>query len=399
MTHRIYYTEPSCRVFAAVVTRAIVHDGRPAAILDRTAFYPTSGGQPSDRGWLGSTDVVDTVEVDDDIVHVLATSIPEGTTVRGEVDWSRRLDHMQQHTGQHVLSAAFDRLFANKTLSFHMGAEVSTIDLARAASPVEVEQGVDEANRIVWENRTVSIQFASADEAAGLGLRKQPVRQGTLRLIDVSDFDRSACGGTHVASTGAIGLIAVVGAERFRGGVRLTFVCGGRALRSLRGYRDAVAASARVLSVVPHELPVAIERIQAEGRELRKTVGHLQASLAVHAAARLVSEAEEIHGIRLVVETLDGWDPPGLKAVAAGVTTQVQAAVALFSAQSPALVVVARSSGVAVEAHTILRMMIERFGGRGGGKPDLAQGGGLAGDIGEMAAFARAAISASVRNL
>ena len=240
MTFRIYYTDPYCRRFEAVVTTALEHDGRPAALLDRTAFYPSSGGQPFDTGRLlthdrGAIEVVETVDRDDAVVHVLSAPIVEGAAVRGEIDWNRRFDHMQQHTGQHLLSAAFDRLFDNRTVSFHMGADTATIDLLRETSSEEISRAEDEANRVVWENREVSIRFVDPARRGPsdppLQLRKETAREGILRLIEVTGFDLSACGGTHVARTGAIGMIAVAGAEKFRGGTRITFACGNRALR------------------------------------------------------------------------------------------------------------------------------------------------------------------------
>src|SRR5688572_17945302 len=225
MTDRIYYTEPFCRSFDATVMRLGDHDGRSTVVLDRTAFYPTSGGQPFDIGRLGTIDVIETIDEGDDIVHVVSVPVPPGTAVRGEIDWTRRFDHMQQHTGQHVLSAAFDRLLDNRTTSFHMGAEVSTIDLACEVTTSDMERAVEESNRIVWDNRSVSVRFVSADEAARLPLRKETFRDGTLRLVEINEFDLSACGGTHVSHTGAIGMIAITNAERLRGGSRVTFVC------------------------------------------------------------------------------------------------------------------------------------------------------------------------------
>jgi alanyl-tRNA synthetase len=390
MTSRIYYTEPSCRAFDAVVSRALEHEGRPAAILDRTAFYPTSGGQPFDTGRLGDAQVIDTVDTGEEIVHVLSAALAAGAAVHGEIDWARRFDHMQQHTGQHVLSAAFDRLFDNRTMSFHMGAEAATIDLAKAASPPDVERAVDEANRVVWEDRPVSIRFASSEEAAALALRKEPVREGTLRLIDIDGFDLSACGGTHVDRTGVIGAIAAVSAERFRGGTRLTFVCGNRVVRQLRAYRDAVAGSVRALSVLPAELPAAVERLQSDARELRKVVKGQQEQLAGHEAARLVAAAPEVNGVRVVAEALEGWDAVGLKAIAAAATAAARAIVVLISKDA---LVVARSAGVTADASAILRQLTGRFGGRGGGKPDLAQGGGLSASPQEIVSVARDMLS------
>src|SRR5688572_27622287 len=201
-TSRIYYSDSSCLAFTSVVRRAFLHDGKPAVVLEQTAFYPTSGGQPCDTGRLGTATVVDVVDAGDEVVHVLDAPLVEEASVAGIIDAHRRLDHMQQHTGQHVLSAAFDRLFDNRTTSFHMGGDVSTIDLAAPVGDAEVSAAVTEANRIVWENRPVSIRVVSETESARLPLRKEPARTGALRLVEVENFDLSACGGTHVSRTG-----------------------------------------------------------------------------------------------------------------------------------------------------------------------------------------------------
>ena len=381
---RLYYTDSECRGFDAIVTRSVLHEGRPAVVLDRTAFYPTSGGQPYDTGALGDTRVIDVVDVGGEVIHVVSVPLAEGTRVHGDIDWTRRFDHMQQHTGQHVLSAAFERLTGNPTLSFHMGADVSTIDVGREVSPEAAARAEDEANRVVWEDRPVSIRFVSSDEAARLPLRKEPSREGPLRLIDVSEFDLSACGGTHVARTGAIGLIALLGWERFKGGSRVSFVCGGRALRSHRSLRDAVAGSVRALSVLPAELPDAIERLQAEAQDQRKAIKGFQDLLSAHQAERLLADATLIAGVRVVVRALEGWDAAGLKAMATALAAAGGAAAVLLTASLPAQAVVARSTDVQIDARAILRQLVDRFGGKGGGKPDLAQGGGLTGDLRQM---------------
>ncbi len=395
-TSRIYYTDPYCRRFDAVVTKAIEHEGKPAVLLDRTAFYPTSGGQPFDVGRLkagaaGEAGVVDVVDVDDEVVHVLSVPLTSGAAVAGEIDWTRRFHHMQQHTGQHVLSAAFDRLFDNRTVSFHMGAELSTIDLAKEMTWEQIARAEDEANRIVWENREVAIRFVSAEEALTLPLRKEPARGGVLRLIDVRDFDLSACGGTHVARTGDIGAILVPAVEKFKGGMRVTFVCGGRALRVFRTLRESVAGSVRALSVLPQELPAAVERLQAEAKDSRRTIKKFQESLAAQEGIRLAGEAGKAGGV--VVEGLDGWDANGLKTIATAITARTSAAVALFSTSSPIAVVIARSADRSLDANAALSALTARFGGRGGGKADLAQGGGLDGDLTNILAAARELLS------
>jgi alanyl-tRNA synthetase len=377
MTERLYYNDPYLRDFDAEIVEQTTHDGKPAVVLDRTAFYPTSGGQPFDVGTLSGVRVLDVVDMDDGRILHLVDRAPDTARVTGAIDWPRRFDHMQQHTGQHVLSAAFDRLLHVRTESFHLGAEYSTIDLARELSPAEISQGEDEANRIVWEDRPVSIRFAGPDEIAALPLRKEPKRAGPLRLIDVHDFDLSACGGTHVARTGAIGMIAVAAAERFRGGSRVTFLCGGRALAGYHALRDAVGGSVRALSVLPAELPAAIERLQADARELRKEIKDFQSKLAVQEADALADGAVTAGGIHLVAASLSGWDAAGLKVVAARIVERPGHVAVLVGEPAPSAIVVARSAGLPHDAGALLRQLVERHGGKGGGRPELAQGGGI----------------------
>ncbi len=411
MTDRLYYNDPHLQAFDATVRRVDRRDDRLRVTLDRTAFYPTSGGQPFDTGLLGPFRVVDVIDEEDgSISHVVepAAENPEsrvpnpepGQVLRGAIDWPRRFDHMQQHTGQHVLSAACSRLFDVRTVSFHLGAAISTIDLAREMTPAEIAAAENEANRVVWEDRPVAIRFATAEEAARLPLRKEPVRGGTLRLIDIEQFDLSACGGTHVARTGGIGVIAVAGWERFKGGQRIEFVCGGRALNAFRSLRDAVGAGVRLLSVLPEELPGSIERLQAELKEQKRATIALQNDLARYRAEEIAASAEPVRlrpdtpaDYRLVARAVDA-DANGLKALAAAVTAAPGFVVVLVSTSTPALAVVARSRDVDVSAQKVLATLIATFGGRGGGRPEAAQGGGLAAEPDAILRAARAAIAA-----
>ena len=237
--------------------------------------------------------------------------------------------------------------------------------------------------------------LTDADDAAELALRKESTRVGTLRLIEMGSFDRSACGGTHVARTGAVGLIGILGWEKFKGGTRVEFVCGGRALRRLGEWRDVFSATSRVLSVLPEALAPAIERLQGENKTLGRTVRDLQEQLAVHKAAELVASAVRTpNGSAVIAQVLEGWDPVGLKAVATAAAASPQVGIAVFSGSSPALVVVARSPGGEADASAVLKGLIARFGGKGGGKPEFAQGGGLQGELDEMVAAARALLGA-----
>jgi alanyl-tRNA synthetase len=403
VTERLYYTDPYAIEFDAEVVLVEDDGGRTAVVLDRTAFYPTSGGQPFDTGALGAARVIEVLDGDDGTIrHVVEGSVGAGP-VHGRIDWPRRFDHMQQHTGQHVLSAAFDKLAQARTESFHLGFATSTVDLAREVTPAAIERVEDEANRVVWEDRPVHIRFADAAEAAALPLRKESGRTGRLRLIDVEEFDLSACGGTHVARTGAIGVIAVTGWEKFRGGTRVEFVCGSRALTSHRTLRAVVAGSVRALSVLPGELPAAIERLQADLKDSRKTIKGLHGALAVHEAARLAFEAEPLGSVRAVIAALEGWDPASLKGIASGIVERSGHVAVLFGTvvggaigrpgTTPGYAVVAaRSPDVALDCAALLRKVTERFGGKGGGRPELAQGGGVAGDVRDAIAFTKRTI-------
>jgi alanyl-tRNA synthetase len=376
MTTRLYYTDSLRREFDATVVSCEVVDGRPTAILDETVFYPTSGGQPFDTGRLGDRRVVDVVDDDrGEIRHVLDEPLAAGARVHGAIDWPRRLDHMQQHTGQHVLSAAFDRLHGVRTVSFHLGAETATIDLAREVSPAEIARAEAEANRIVWEDRPVTVRFATEDEASRLPLRKEPARSGRLRLVEVHEFDLSACGGTHVPATGMIGIIAVAAWERFKGASRLTFVCGGRALRGYGQLRDAMTAASRALSVAPADVAPTIERIQAEAKELGRAIRRLQDEVAVGRAEALRAGAQDIAGRRGVLRHEPGWDAAGLKTLASAIVRESGTIAILVGDGSPAPVVAARSADVAFDAAGWMKQASAALGGRGGGRPELAQGG------------------------
>lgn len=412
MTERLYYTAQEATEFDAAVVDAGDVEGRPFIVLDRTLFYPTSGGQPHDTGEIrvlvreaagtpGPDEpvrVLDVVERDDDgeVLHVVERAVPAGVRVHGRVDWDRRFDHMQQHTGQHILSAVFERLVRARTVSVHLGSASSTIDLDRVVSPQDIEAVEAEANRTVWENRPVTVRIATPEEAAAITVRKEPTRTGPLRIVEIERCDVSACGGTHVARTGAVGLVAVASWERFKGGLRVEFLCGGRALRASRALRDAVAGSIRVLSVLPAELPEAIARLQGENKQLKKRLRALGARLAVFEAEAVAARGRPVGSITLAAEALDGWDAEGLRALAVAVAAKPGHAAVVVTPTSPALVAVARAADVRLDASAVVRGLIARFGGKGGGRPDLAQAGGLSGDASEILAAARELVAGSV---
>jgi alanyl-tRNA synthetase len=406
VTERLYYTDPYLKEFDAQVISVRDVAGRSTVVLDRTAFYPSSGGQPFDTGTIGGARVVDVVEGEDGaIVHVVEGVVEVSVSGSGDselqilsggIDWPRRFDHMQQHTGQHVLSAAVDQVCGVRTESFHLGAASSTIDLARELTLAEIAEAEDLANAVVWENRPVAIRFVDAEDTAALQLRKESARTGTLRIIDVEGFDVSACGGTHVTRTGAIGIIAISGWERLRGGTRLEFRCGSRALHAHRLLRDTVAAGGRLLSTGLDELPQAIERLQEDGKELRRRVKDLEGRLAGYEADSIAAHAVDVHGYRVVAEAIPDADMNAIKTIAQGVASRPGHIAVLFTATSPASVIVARASDVPVDAAGILKQLIAHFGGKGGGRPELAQGGGLMARADQIVAAARQQLSTAL---
>jgi len=376
VTDRLYYSDSLLTTFDARVVSCVAAGGRFHVTLDRTAFYPTSGGQPFDTGRLNAARVLDVV--DDEahgVVHVVDSPCEPGTSVRGAIDWERRFDHMQQHTGQHILSAAFDRLCGVRTTSFHLGASVATIDLAREVTIDEIARAEDESNRVVWENRPIRIRVATEEEARALPLRKEPVRTGPLRLVEVTDFDLSACGGTHVPETGRIGIIAIAAAERFKGATRLTFVCGSRALRSHRTLRDVVASASRALSVSAADLPAAIERLQTEAADASRAWKRAQDELTIGRAEKYRRDAETIGHLRGVLTADSTWDAAALKMLAGAIVSEPGLVAVLVGGGTPAPVAVARSADVAFDAGAWMRDATAALGGRGGGRPELAQGG------------------------
>lgn len=385
MNHRLYYTDSFLSEFDAQVSE-IQAAPRPAVVLDRTAFYPTSGGQVFDTGWLEVNGtrrrVVEVAEQDDRILHYLE-SVPAGLVagaqVHGSIDLPRRRDHMQQHSGQHVLSAAFIRLFEMPTVSFHMGDEVCTIDLdTKSATAEQVEGAEDLANQVVMENRPVEIRFVSLEEARGLGLRKlPPVEREQLRLIDIADFDLTACGGTHVRSSGQIGAILVRKTEKVRQGVRVEFVCGGRALAAARRDRAALNETAAALSAHIWEVPQQVRKAQDEAKAARKLRSELLNELAELHAGRLLQETPEANGFHLVVRTFPDRDLEFIKLLAQKlVRTEGKRAVALLGAGegSPALVF-AQTAGLPFDMSALMKEALAPVGGRGGGTKDMAQGG------------------------
>lgn len=382
---RLYYSDPLLTVFDATVKSCTAVDDRFHVTLDATAFYPTSGGQPYDVGTLelvgdvaSRVTVVDVIddEASGEVVHVADAALVPGARVHGEINRFRRLDHMQQHTGQHILSAAFDQLLRARTVSFHMGAESSTIDLSRELTPEDINIAETAANTIVWRDLDVGVRYVSEAEAAALPLRKESTRTGTLRLVEIPGFDLSACGGTHVPRTGMIGMIGVTGSERFKGGSRVSFVCGGRTFTAFAAMRRVTQAASRVLTVAASDLPDAIGRMQTQIKDQQRAIKALQEQVTATLAAELRDTAVPgQNATRLVVRAQPGWDANAIKFLASAIVSSPGFVVVLTGEGAPVPVVVARSADVGVDAGAWIKDATAELGGKGGGRPEMAQGG------------------------
>jgi alanyl-tRNA synthetase len=378
MTKHLYYEDSYLAEFDAVVLEQFDVGGKPAVVLDQTAFYPNSGGQPCDTGNLGNTQV-ERVEEDNSgrVIHIL-DSPPSTQQVRGTIDWARRFDHMQQHTGQHILSQAFLHAVQAATLSFHLGQETSTIDIDLAQSePSVLSAAEDLATRIVFEDRPVHILNVTREELSALGVRKESHREGDIRVIDIDTFDRSPCGGTHVRRCGEIGLILILGSERYKGGTRVEFVCGGRALKAFRKDHEVLRELGRVLSAHPHEIPRLTEKILQERSTLQRENKHLEERILEMEAQELLHGADRTGGSIIVCQNYRDRRIESLKVLAQKVTGSPGALAILFAVQETAQVVVARNANVPGDCGAAVKQLTEKLGGKGGGKPELAQAGGI----------------------
>ncbi len=376
MTERLYWLDPHMQQFTATVIAFTAHNGQPAVILDRTAFYPTGGGQPCDRGTLNGIPVLEVVEREADgaILHVLARPL-EAREVEGRIDWERRFDHMQQHTGQHILSQAFLQITGAQTVSFHLGEELVTIDLDHVGFPPEAMEAVEElANRVVMENREVRTRFVEAEEAEGLGLRRPSKREGRIRIVEVADFDRSACGGTHVRRTGEVGPIKIVKLERRGDETRVSFLCGWRALRDYRRKHRLLLESAGSLSVGEAMLPEAIRTLQAELKETRKALGTLQELYLDLALPSLEQRVQPAPFGEILVHLWPQLPSGLLPRLARRLSEGRPRLVILASGGADGLLIVACGPGVPVDAREVLRRILRQLGREGGGgRPDYAQ--------------------------
>jgi len=378
MTERLYHSDAYLRTFDAHVIRCWPLNDRNAVVLDQTAFYPTSGGQPHDTGTINEMSVVDVYEENGDIVHLISGKLPLGP-VRGQIDWQKRLDHMQQHTGQHILSQAFLVVTGVQTLSFHLGKDASTIDLdTDHLSSEQITHAEDLANTIVMQNRPIIISSLIQEEVPRAGLRKPPSVKGTVRVVAVEDFDLTACGGTHLKSTGEIGMIFIRRWERQRKKIRVEFMCGWRALRDHRQQNDAILHLAQSFSVGEGELVKAVERLQTEVQSCHRSLKKLKEQALDYEARSLLSEAHPQEHWKIVVKAFEGRDPQEIRILALHLVRESGVVALLGTINDMGRLFFARSSDLSMDMAELLRETCNAIGsGGGGGGANLAQGGGL----------------------
>lgn len=385
-TEKLYWHQPGLARFTARVLESRSETGRRGISLDRTAFYPTGGGQPCDLGKLGSSHVID-VEITEDgrIWHWLEgdVDLTAGAEVSGEIDWQRRREMTQQHTGQHILSQAFFQLYGAETRGFRITDRATEIDLTLELQPNEIEQALiraeELANDVVFDNREIRIHEVTPGEAARLPLRKESFITDCIRVIEIADFDWSPCGGTHARRTGEVGLIAVRAWERAKKMTRVHFVCGVRALRDYRAANRTAESVALKFSAGRDEAEAAVARMIEENKRLSRRARELGELAAKAEAAELLetASADQETRPRVIARIYEDRDFEEVKLIAHRLVERGDVIALLASREGDAArLVFARSAGLAADMNVLMKAACEKLGGRGGGRPDFAQGGG-----------------------
>lgn len=369
MTDRLYRTDSYTTQFTAHVTDVMERDGRYAAVFDATYFYPTSGGQRHDTGTVGDARVVDVVVQDGVVLHQLDRAIAAGKHT-ATIDWARRFDHMQQHTGQHILSRSFINEIDATTVGFHMSDTYTTIDLdQKKVSEAVLARVETAANQIVWEDRPIRTYTVGRAEAERMKLRKLPDVAGDIRIVEIDAFDQNACGGTHLKATAAVGLIKLIDRQSIRNLTRLTFVCGNRALRDYQQRYDTAAQTAALLTCAVPDLPDRVSKLQTERKQLQKASKQQRTQLLQYQAAHLLAQAEQIGDMQVINHFIE-TDGGTLRQLASRLTRQAGVIALLGSADT---IVLARAADAPGDMQDHIATIIDTMGGRGGGSATMVQ--------------------------
>jgi alanyl-tRNA synthetase len=381
-TRRLYYDDSFEDNFTAQVLSceplAEAEDGgfgpRWGVVLDQTLLYPTSGGQPNDLGKIGDANVLDVQDSEERILHLVDRPVPSGR-VDGCIHWPRRFDHMQQHTGQHLLSAVFQERFGLVTVSFHLGEAVSTIDLrGPQPSPLILEGAARAANAVIFEDREITVRYGTREEFSKQGVRKEVDRPGILRAIEIAGIDLQPCGGTHLRHTGQLGMILLRGCTKIRQDWRIEFVCGGRAEAAARADFDTLNEIAAQLKCAPTEVRSFVERLQREREATAKRLKSLLPKLSEAEAAKVLADsAPRTDGLRVIAQFLAGVEPEYLQQLATALC-RTENVVALLADTETGALVFAQNEDSRANMNTLLKAIFDQFPGKGGGTKAFARG-------------------------
>jgi alanyl-tRNA synthetase len=395
-TKRLYYTDSYTTRFDATLLEVIEHEGRPALLLDQSYFYPTSGGQSNDLGTINDWPVVDVVSGEGGVIYHLLAALPDPqpapVSIQGEIHWSRRYDHMQQHSGQHLLSQLFYRLYKMETVSVHFGEQESTLDLdAATVTPAELARAEEAANDLVYQALPISAYFVSDAELARVPLRRPPKVSGEIRIVEIHEYDYSACGGTHVHTTAEIGPLKLVRQERRRGQTRITFLCGKRAIADYVRKHDLLTQAAAVYSTDIAQVPELMMRAQEQVKTLQRQVDELSTQLLTYEVEGIAATATAIGDRQVVIQSWADRPVDAVKTLANLLQERTNnIALLATTVGGKATVIFARSADVDVHMGNLLRDALKAFGGGGGGRPEFAQGGGVAVEqVAELLEFAK----------
>lgn len=378
MIKHLYYSDAYLTQFEAIVQEYLTYQGQPAVILGQSAFYPTGGGQPHDTGKLNDVSVIEVVkdESTNQVIHILNAPL-QADTVVGQVDWIRRFDLMQQHSGQHILSQAMLQTVEATTVGFHLSGDYATIDLARPdLTETDLVRAEELANKIIYDNRNVTARFVTGEELATIPLRKKPVVTGPVRIVEIENFDWSACGGTHVNQTGEIGIIKIVKSERRKTFLRLTFLCGQRALRHYHQLHQQISDIALHLSVSVDESFEAVQRQSQMLKQTWKEKEQLSKWLLSYEADTLVNQAPTIDGVSIVSQVFNDKQINDLRQLAQQIIQHPDCVVLFGLLGQKGQLIFARSANLDLNMSTLLKNVGKIIDGGGGGSPHLAQGGG-----------------------
>jgi len=384
LTERLYYQDSYLKEFKAKVLKKIKINNQPAVVLDKTAFYPTSGGQPYDRGVIQDIPVVEVVEDNDEITHILKEELKEeiNSEVVGKINWERRFDHMQQHSGQHILSGALMKLWSVETVSFHLGEEVCTLDIAKEKFTEEEARKVEEcANEIIFNNKPVKCYFVEGEEELKrLNLRKMPDRKGKIRIIEIENFDLSACGGTHCRATGEVGMIKITKWEKRGEKIRLEFICGRRVWKDYFRKNKVIKNISNKLTIKDSELGEAIDRMLEEQKEIRKELKGFKEKLQDYEVRNLINKSSlKDDGIRIVSKIFEDKNFQEVRELVQKIINLDESVVVLAGINSKGegiKILFACSRALNYDMNRLIREAGKFIEGRGGGAPNFAQAGG-----------------------